>query len=150
MSSLSFAAFLACTALQAPAATPQMPGARAAAPASVAQDPVDEVIGNVRAQPLGPATVGDLALPEEFLRRYSGRIVRSAFEERFRVVIDDSGMSPAKDPVVARDPAAANGATQLPPPNAPSSSSTSTIRIGVGIACGLALVWLVVRGRKQS
>lgn len=141
MSSFSFAAFVACAALQAPAATP---------PGPVGQDPVDEVVGNVRAQPLGPATVGDLALPESFLRRYSERIVRSSFEERFRVVIDDHGMPPAKDPVVARAPAAANRAAQLPPPNAPATSSTSTIRIGVGIACGIALVWLVVRGRKPS
>lgn len=139
MSSSSFAAFLACAALQAPAAAPQDP---------VPQDPVAEVIGNVRAQPLGHGTVGDLALPEPFLRRFADRIVRSSFEERFRVVIDDTGMPPAKDPVVARAPASSTA--QVPPASDSSGSSTSTLRIAVGIACGAALVWLVVRGRKRS
>lgn len=53
----------------------------------------DEVLGNIRAQPVGPATVADLALPDEFLRRIADRIVRSSYEERFRIVVSDSHAS---------------------------------------------------------
>jgi hypothetical protein len=59
----------------------------AAPPSSLSVE--DEVLGNVRAQPLGPATVADLALPEPFLRRVADRIVRSSYEDRFRIVISD-------------------------------------------------------------
>jgi len=48
-----------------------------------------EVRENVRNQPLGDGTVADLALPEEFLRRVADRIVRSSYEERYRIVVDD-------------------------------------------------------------
>jgi hypothetical protein len=47
----------------------------------------DEVLGNIRAQTIGPATVADLPLPEDFLRRVTDRIVRSSYEERFRIVV---------------------------------------------------------------
>lgn len=49
-----------------------------------------EVLENVRNQPLGDGTVADLALPEEFLRRVADRIVRSSFEERYRLVVKDA------------------------------------------------------------
>lgn len=48
-----------------------------------------EVLENIRNQPLGDGTVADLALPEEFLRRVADRIVRSSFEERYRIVVKD-------------------------------------------------------------
>ena len=48
-----------------------------------------EVLANVRNQPLGDGTVDDLALPEEFLRRVADRIVRSSYEERYRIVVED-------------------------------------------------------------
>ncbi len=47
----------------------------------------DEVLGNIRAQTIGPAAVSDLALPDDFLRRIADRIVRSSYEERFRIVV---------------------------------------------------------------
>lgn len=53
----------------------------------VRRSPLEEVIANVQAQPLGPGTVSDLALPEDLLRRLSDRILRRSFEDHFRIVI---------------------------------------------------------------
>lgn len=47
------------------------------------------MLENVRNQPLGDGTVADLALPEEFLRRVADRIVRSSYEERYRIIVKD-------------------------------------------------------------
>jgi hypothetical protein len=66
------------------------PAATANAPASGASPAVSieaEVLGNIRAQTIGPATVADLPLPDDFLRRVADRIVRSSYEERFRIVV---------------------------------------------------------------
>lgn len=52
-----------------------------------------EVLENVKRQPLGDGTVEDLALPEEFLRRVADRIVRSSYEERYRIVVRDPAAS---------------------------------------------------------
>ncbi len=49
---------------------------------------LEEVMANVRAQSLGSGTVDDLALPEDFLRRLSDRILRRSFEDHFRIVVD--------------------------------------------------------------
>jgi len=49
-----------------------------------------EVLENIRNQPLGDGTVADLALPEDFLKRVADRIVRSSFEERYRIVVEDT------------------------------------------------------------
>lgn len=140
MSLLHSAALLAFAVLQAPGSAPA--------------DAIDEVLGNVRAQPLGPATVGDLALPEPFLRRYADRILRGAYEDQFRVVVDDSALPPAKEPTSSKRTSTATAAptgTATEPANSTSnapSSSMSTLRLVVGGACGLALiVWLVRRRR---
>lgn len=63
--------------------------AQASTPAVPTVSIEDEVLGNIRAQTIGPATVADLALPEDFLRRVADRIVRSSYEERFRIVVDE-------------------------------------------------------------
>ncbi len=52
----------------------------------------DEVLGNVRQMPLGPAdapvgTVADLNLPLEYLRRVGDRVIQASFRERWRVVV---------------------------------------------------------------
>jgi hypothetical protein len=50
-----------------------------------------EVLANVKAQRLGPATVADLGLPETFLGRVAGRIMQTWYHDRFRIVVDDTG-----------------------------------------------------------
>jgi hypothetical protein len=62
-----------------------------------------EVLDNVLGQRLGDGTVADLALPEEFLRRVADRIVRSSFEERYRIVVK-SAEDPAAKPATPSDP----------------------------------------------
>lgn len=72
-------------------------GAQAQPPPPSPADIEREVLENVRNQPLGDGTVADLALPEEFLRRVADRIVRSSFEERYRIVVEDE-KAPAPEP----------------------------------------------------
>jgi hypothetical protein len=56
-----------------------------------------EVRGNVLAQPVGPGTVDDLALPEPFVERVVGRILRASFRERFQRVVPDPVAADAQD-----------------------------------------------------
>ena len=51
-----------------------------------------EVLGNVKHQALGPGTVEDLAMPEAFLQRVADRVIRSSYEERYRVVVPEVGI----------------------------------------------------------
>lgn len=152
MNSLALAAVL--TVFQSPPAPP-----RDVTSASITA----EVLDNVRAQRVGAATVGDLALPEPFLRRYADRIVRSSYEERFRIVVDDAGMAPAvtapkrsesAPPAPASDPtAAARGVAERVRGTAGSSepsSSLPTLRIVLGVACAIVFVVVLVRRRKSS
>jgi hypothetical protein len=48
-----------------------------------------QVLGNVRAQRIGPATVADLHLPDPFLRRVANRVLQLSFQENFRIVVSD-------------------------------------------------------------
>ena len=48
---------------------------------------LEEVVANVQAQSLGSGTVGDLAIPEDLLRRLADRILRRSYEDQFRVVV---------------------------------------------------------------
>lgn len=48
-----------------------------------------EVLDNVKHQPLGTGTVEDLAMPEDFLRRLADRVIRTSYEERYRIVVKD-------------------------------------------------------------
>lgn len=95
----------------------------------------DEVLGNLRAQPIGgggaePAhTVADLALPEPFLRRVAGRVIRSSYEEHFRAVVADVAGTP-------RHPTA-------PPTKAPRAMgrSIASIRLVDRSRGGVAVRW---------
>src|SRR5262249_18005991 len=49
----------------------------------------DEVLDNIRSRAIGEHRFADYEYPEEFLRRYADRIVRSSYEKRFRVVVHD-------------------------------------------------------------
>lgn len=59
------------------------------------------MLANIRAQPLGPATVGELALPDDFLRRFADRVVRASFESNLRLVVNDAepkSVAPSVEP----------------------------------------------------
>src|ERR1051325_10795490 len=85
-------------------------------PASV----LAEVVGNIKAQPLGLATVADLGLPDPFAKRVAGRILQSWYHERFRVIVDDSGRGATQEAVT---------------PPAPSEPTAMDVRV-VQVACG--------------
>ncbi len=69
---------------------PALPGAHVApegpTSAEVLRATQDQVIANLRAQPLGLATAESLNMPEEFLRRVASRIIRQSFAQSFRRV----------------------------------------------------------------
>lgn len=58
----------------------------------------DEVLANIRRQPVGNHTIDDFNLPEDFLRRMADRIICTSFEDRFRIVVADNAadISPAR------------------------------------------------------
>lgn len=49
----------------------------------------DEVVGNILNQRVGNRQVADDGLPDEFVRRVADRVIRSSFQERYRIVYDD-------------------------------------------------------------
>src|SRR4051812_21925070 len=71
------------------------PGPPRITPASVQ----GEVVANIKAQRLGPATVADLNLPESFITQVAGRTLQTWFHERFRIVVDDTGAGLHQEPV---------------------------------------------------
>jgi hypothetical protein len=72
------------------------------APASGARDdraaasPLEaEVVANIKERDIGTAKVADLDLPDDYLHRVAGRILRASFEQSFRVVVQDAAASDA-------------------------------------------------------
>lgn len=102
----------------------------------------DEVLGNLKSQPIGPATLDDLALPEEFLKRVGDRVIRASFEERYRIVVPDPKPEDAK-------PAADAKATAPPKVEHPSSSSPMGLGLPVGTAIFAAFVAILVATRRR-
>jgi hypothetical protein len=49
----------------------------------------DEVLANLNGLEIAPIHVADLALPEDFMRRVSDRIIRSSFEDSYRLIVPD-------------------------------------------------------------
>src|SRR3989442_1062391 len=63
---------------------------------SAPQSIEDEVLANVRNQQSGEnQTLADYNLPEEFLRTVADRVIRSSFEQRYRLMVRDAAMSGA-------------------------------------------------------
>lgn len=135
--------------LQAPAAAPQ---GEEEFPVPTVQQ---EVLGNIRGQPVGLATVADLALPEPFLRRYADRIVLQSFEENFRVVIADEPESTSTPDAPPDAPKEGPDAAQAPaggdaPKREPVVDTGGSWRIGLAVI-GLALAAAVfVLRRKRA
>lgn len=72
--------------LGAAAAVMTSPGAQAQTSRPSMQD---QVLQNLRHAPVGSHTLEALQLPEDYLRRVADRILRSSFEQQFRVVVPD-------------------------------------------------------------
>jgi hypothetical protein len=107
-------------------------GAQTAPPVPTPSEIEGEVIENVKRQPLGDGTVEDLALPADFVRRVADRIVRSSYEERYRIVVRD-----AEGPV------------------APAESETQRraipwLAISLGALAVLCIGWILLSRRREQ
>ncbi|MBI5362327.1 MAG: hypothetical protein HZA53_04050 [Planctomycetes bacterium] len=120
---------------------------------------MDEVLANIRAQPVGPATVADLALPEPFLRRFADRVILQSFEDNFRVIIADEP-DPKHEHDAPKEGPDPSTRTSAPPAQEPSSkgagptsapgfASGKTVRIALGVVgLVLAIAVFLIRRRK--
>jgi hypothetical protein len=100
----------------------------------------DEVLANLKGFQIGPIQVAELALPEELLRRVSDRIIRSSFENRFRIVVPD--------------PKPGEGGQQavLGAPPAPAGAASGGLRLALlvsGAIVGAIFVMLAILFRRR-
>lgn len=122
----------------------------------------DEVMANILQQPIGNHTVGDLNLPEPFLRRVADRIIRKSFEERHRLVYRDAAAKTPPRPdeqqvqndalqASARAQHAAGEAERM---HEAASSGSSSIRAWVVLACSAvavgAIALAIIRRIRQT
>lgn len=99
---------------------------------------MEEVLGNIRAQPIGPATVADLALPEPFLRRFADRVILQSFEDNFRVIIADEP-DPEHEHDEEKEEGPAPSTTASVPGTAPRPEEPAGTQPGAGFAAGPTL-----------
>lgn len=92
-----------------------------------------EVRANILGQTVGLGTVADLKLSDDFLRRVSDRVIRSSYEERYRIVVRDDALQ-------------AGRADELP---VPTSTWSLMVWIGLG-ALALTLVLTVWKQRRKA
>jgi len=64
----------------------------------VGQSVEDEVRDNILNQSVGPGTLADYHLPDEFVRRVADRIIISSYQERYRMVVRDPPPAVAAGP----------------------------------------------------
>lgn len=88
-----------------PAVSTAQSSAKSTAQTPQPGDPVEQVLANLRSQPVGNYTVAAYNLPEPFLRVVAERIVRASFEDNFRVVVNDGSSSTRPGPSRASDAA---------------------------------------------
>jgi hypothetical protein len=110
-------------------------GARAPDRVQDAASPEAEVVANLKHQPIGNATVADLEMPDEYLRRVAGRILRASFEENFRIVVPEEKDAANKD-AASKD--SGPGAQDPPRPIKGSESAQTAPKLGLDPAAGFA------------
>jgi hypothetical protein len=146
------------------------PSAASPAPgqgASAAPSPLEEVIANLKREAVGPATLADLDMPDAFLARVAGRILRASYEENFRIVVPDEkpedgkkekAPSPGADGGASSRSSSGSDAASVPREHtrAPDASPTSgfdalppllAICAGIGL-CGAAIFFGIRRARR--
>jgi hypothetical protein len=150
---------LCCALLGEPAAlacwTSTLPFAQSAAdakppPSSSQAQPAeasveDEVLANIKHQPVGSATIDDFALPDEFLKRYADRIIRSTFEARYRIVVHDD---PAAAAPAAADPTASTTPGSKPPQK--DGTSWAVWSFPIVVLALASIVGVVKRMRRRA
>lgn len=79
---------------------------------------------------MGLATVADLNLPEEFLRRVADRVIRSSYQQTFRMVVGESGQSGEPGAVAPEPPPAAGKASAIKVKTGPAPAKVRGYRDG--------------------
>lgn len=120
----------------------------------------DEVLGNIRGQRVGPATIADFAQPEAFHRRFADRVILAWYSERFRAIVADppdpnaSTAKPADPSPTTPAKPASNASTRIEPPaRAPlddGASASWTWRIVAAVVALASIAWLLARKRRTA
>jgi hypothetical protein len=140
------------------------PSARDATTAVAALE--DEVVANLKAQKIGSATAADLGFPDEYWRRVAGRVLRSSFEENFRIVVTDEPPSDGSgdasgDPASKRSSEEPRSSSSSPAQHrsmgsgtAPASEDGSSLPfwliLAAFVGCGVIVVLLAARRAQRS
>lgn len=82
----------------------------------------NEVIENILRQPIGRHRVADLHLSDTFVRRVADRVTREAYQQRFRIVVDDGNAS-GQPTTTQSDPATTSQPGHTAASDGPSASS---------------------------
>lgn len=105
----------------------------------------DQILSNLRNAFVGRHTLGDLNLPEDYLRRVGDRILRNSYEQQFRVVVPDG--SNANIAPSAAQPPPIDGLEEIA---VPSGSIWQTL-VAIAIAvCSLAMIILIVQALRAN
>lgn len=122
----------------------------------------DEVMANILQQPIGNHTVGDLNLPEPFLRRLADRIIRKSFEERHRLVYRDAAAKTAQrsdeqhvqEDALKAPARAQHAAEEAERMHEAASNGSSAIRAWIVLACSAlavgAIALAIIRRIRQT
>jgi hypothetical protein len=97
-----------------------------------------KVRSNILNQRIGGHSVSDLNMPRPYIDRLTDRIIRSSYEQRYRIVVDDSQSVPATTQAVSH-----SGVDT-------SRSRSYWVELGLGmivLACG---VMLMIRWRRGA
>jgi len=135
---------VACSILAASAVALAQPGLNESVEREVEQ--------NIRSQPIGSHTVNDLGLSDGLVRRFRDRVVRSSFEDRYRMVVADASGTPAPStqPDAASSPAAAAPRPSAPAPAPPAPPSPLPWVLGAGgVILVVTLAVLLRKGRPS-
>ena len=113
-----------------------------------------EVLNNILRQPLGETTVESLNLPQPFLRRVAGRIIRSSYQHRYHVVVAAESSSQTTpngaSTTMEHDPASSVSSKQKHDDQAMASSKTWLYLIGLGTLIGTAAGALALRRSRRA
>ncbi len=105
----------------------------------------DQILNNLRSAPVGRHTLGDLNLPEDYLRRVGDRILRNSYEQQFRVVVPD-GSNPTTAPV-SMEPPPIDGLENISVP----TDTIWPMLVAIAIAvCSLAAIILIVQAVRAK
>lgn len=111
-----------------------------------------EVLDNILRQPIGDTTVESLDLPQPFLRRAAGRIIRSSYQHRYHVVATNGQPSPPGSGAMLKPPDGSSSSARSATDQDQSTHSSKTwlYLIGLAILIGTAAGALVRRRGRRA